>query len=463
MNLTALLALVRKDLLLYLRDRRALLLNLAMPIMLGAFFGYLFGGSGAPNSAPIGVAVVNLDNSATGRQVAAGLQADAALKTVALSADEARQAVLKGRLDVAVVIPAGFGEAAGAALFGAGPKPQLEIYHDPSRMATLAVVKGVLSQHVMQQVSADMMGGTGGQAVVARSIAQLAGPAASDPEAARLRDFLGSLQRYQQASASAPARPAAAQAASAASQAASTPPAATGASGPASAGTARPAGGLSMPYTTREEALSAGPRYNAYAHAFAGMAVQFILFLGVDVGIGLLLQRRQGLWQRLLAAPVPLHTVLLARLLSCAVIAFGLVMAIYLVAGLVFQVHVLGSVPGFLGVAASFALMTASFGLLIAAFGKTPEAARGIAVFATLLMVMLGGAWVPSFLFPAWLQQLTLAVPTRWAVDGLDGMTWRGLGGAEALPVVAVLLGFALVFGALAFWRLGRDEGAPSA
>lgn len=451
MNLTALLALVRKDLLLYLRDRRALLLNLAMPIMLGAFFGYLFGGSGTPNSAPIGVAVVNLDSSPTGRLVAAGLQADAALKTVALGVDEARTAVLKGQLDAAVVIPAGFGEAAGAALFGAGPKPQLQLFYDPSRLATLAVVKGLLSQQVMQQVSADMMGGAGGQAVVARSISALAGQAASDPDAARLRDFLGSLQRYQQGPASAPA---------AAASGASAPQAA---SPSASASARRPAAGLSMPYTTREEALSAGPRYNAYAHAFAGMAVQFILFLGVDVGIGLLLQRRQGLWQRLLAAPVPLHTVLLARLLSCAVIAFGLVMAIYLVAGLVFQVHVLGSVPGFLGVAASFALMTASFGLLVAAFGKTPEAARGIAVFTTLLMVMLGGAWVPSFLFPAWLQQLTLAVPTRWAVDGLDGMTWRGLGLAEALPAVGVLLGFALVFGALAFWRFGRDEGAARA
>lgn len=46
--MTALIALVRKDLLLFLGDRRALLLNLLMPIVLGAFFGYLFGGSGPP-------------------------------------------------------------------------------------------------------------------------------------------------------------------------------------------------------------------------------------------------------------------------------------------------------------------------------------------------------------------------------------------------------------------------------
>jgi len=34
---------------------------------------------------------------------------------------------------------------------------------------------------------------------------------------------------------------------------------------------------------------------------------------------------------------------------------------------------------------------------------------------------MLGGAWVPSFVFPEWLQTLSLFVPTRWAIDGLGG------------------------------------------
>jgi hypothetical protein len=33
---------------------------------------------------------------------------------------------------------------------------------------------------------------------------------------------------------------------------------------------------------------------------------------------------------------------------------------------------------------------------------------------------MLGGAWVPRFIFLAWLQQFTLVVQVQWAVDGLD-------------------------------------------
>jgi ABC-2 type transport system permease protein len=128
------------------------------------------------------------------------------------------------------------------------------------------------------------------------------------------------------------------------------------------------------------------------------------------------------------------------------------------VGGLFFKVSIAGSAIGFVGVALCFALFTAMFGLFIAAFGKTPEAARGLATFVTLIMVMLGGAWVPAFIFPQWLQTATLAVPTRWAMDGLDAMTWRGLALNAALPSMAVLLGFSLIFGALALWKFHRDS-----
>ena len=36
-------------------------------------------------------------------------------------------------------------------------------------------------------------------------------------------------------------------------------------------------------------AVTSGPRYNSYAHSFAGMSIQFILFMGIDAGITLLL------------------------------------------------------------------------------------------------------------------------------------------------------------------------------
>jgi ABC-2 type transport system permease protein len=217
---------------------------------------------------------------------------------------------------------------------------------------------------------------------------------------------------------------------------------------------------VAMPFATRE--LEAGPqpdaRYNSYAHSFAGMGVQFILMMGVDMAVGLLLMRRLGHWTRLRAAPLSRRTLLASHVTSCALIALIIFALVYAVAIGVFGVRISGSVPGFVLVVAAFALLTASFGLLVAALGRTPEATRGVAILGTLLMVMLGGAWVPAFVFPQWLQTMSLAVPTRWAVDALDAMTWRGQPFAAALMPVTVMLGFTAAFFAIALARFRWDE-----
>ena len=438
--MTALIALIRKDIILFLSDRRALLITLLMPIALAAFFGYVMGGSGTKESAKIEIAVVMQDSHVISQKILAGLKAEPTLLVTEMSLEKAQEMVRKGKLSVAVQIPLGFGEAAGAALFGGRVKPDLPVFYDPSQNAVLAMVKGMLTQHVMQNVSAEMFNGKTGSQSVEKSLAELNSAPSKDTEQKDLVEFLVSLKKYQEHQTEAEKTAAA--------------------SGPSSQETT----GLAMPFNSKDVAMTAldsiASQYNGYAHSFAGMTVQFILFMAIDAGIGILMARKLGIWGRLLAAPLGVNTLVLARGLSCAIIAFGLTCIIFGAAMLVFKVQILGSFVGFAGVAISFSLMTASFGLLIAAFGKTPEAARGIAIFATLVMVMLGGAWMPSFMFPQWLQDLTLFVPTRWAVDGFDAMTWRGLGLNAALPSIGVLLLFSLGFGLLASWQFQRQQKA---
>jgi ABC-2 type transport system permease protein len=219
-------------------------------------------------------------------------------------------------------------------------------------------------------------------------------------------------------------------------------------------------GSFSVPFSTREVEANSQPdvKYNSYAHSFAGMGVQFILMMGVDMAVGLLTMRRLGLWKRLRAAPLSRAKLLGSRVLSTALIALIVFTVIYAVAGAIFNVRIEGSAAGFVLVLIAFSLLTASFGLLVAALGKTPEATRGLAIFATLLLVMLGGAWVPSFIFPAWLQKISLFVPTRWAVDGLDAMTWRGLPFDAAVLPAVVMLAFSSAFAVLAVLRFQWEE-----
>jgi len=298
---------------------------------------------------------------------------------------------------------------------------------------TLSLVKGLLAQHVMKAVSSAAFGPGAGMKVIGDARADVLKSATMDEGERRdLLSLFDSLERLQSREKK------------------------------TAAGDAKTSGmqGFSLPFETKEIEVTSGrdTKYNSFAHAFAGMGVQFILFMGIELGMAVLLMRRQGIWKRLRAAPVSRALLLGSRIVSGTVIACLLLVGIYAAALAFFGVRIEGSVAGFIAVALAFAVLTATFGLLIAAIGRTPEATRGIAIVATLLLVMLGGAWVPSFVFPEWLQTVSLFVPTRWAVDGLDAMTWRGLGLDAALMPIVVMLAFSALFALIAVWQFDWEE-----
>jgi ABC-2 type transport system permease protein len=172
----------------------------------------------------------------------------------------------------------------------------------------------------------------------------------------------------------------------------------------------------------------------------------------------LLLTRQRGIWQRLRSAPLRRGEFILARALATTLIGLFQITLIYLAAMLLFKVRIEGSWPGLIAVSIALCLLNASFGLMLATLGRSASSTRGLAMMATLLLVMLGGAWVPAFVFPRWLQDASGYLPTRWAVDGLDGATWRGLPFDAAVLPTLLLAGTAAACLLVAIWRFRWEE-----
>jgi ABC-2 type transport system permease protein len=434
MAIHALRAMVLKDLRVFFSDRRAVIMGFVAPIAIASFFGSIFSSPAGPSRIPI--AIVDQDQSRISKAIVAAASSDANLVVTTPTVDAARAAVQAGRTTVGVVIPTGFGDQSGRAFFGSVQKPELTMLYDPSRRAELGMVRGVLTEHVMRAVSGEVFSAANGPGVIDETLADLDRYPIPPDQKASLKQMLTSVRAYY---GSLPADS----------------PAAGGQAPGAVAGTA-----FSMPYRVAESAVTAGERvaYNGYAHSFAGMGLQFLLFSAIDLGVGVLLERQRGLWKRLRSAPLSKLTLLGGKALSATVITLMTLLASFSFAIVVFGVRISGSIVGFLAVCVACAMMAAAFGLLIASLGRTPGGSRGISILAVLLMVMLGGAWVPTFIFPQWLQRLTVVIPARWAVDGLDAMTWRGLGLQAAVMPTAVLLGFAALFAAIAVNRFRWEE-----
>jgi len=433
MRVTAFVALVRKDLLVFFSDSRSVIVSFAVPIIIGAFIGSLTNEMGNTSNKPlrVKVAIADLDSSNVSKAVVADAQADSNLAVSLADAATARTQVQKGTVVAAVIVPSGFGDSASRAFFQGSSvqKPQLSVLVDPSRALEAGMVRGILAQHVMQSVAQSAFSGQSLAKLADNGLAEIDKSNMPPDQKRLLREMLNSVQRFYNQN--------------------------------PSASSGRGTGGLfSMPYTVREEEVTAGKKvpYNGYAHAFAGMGIQFLLFAMLNAGIELLLERQRGLWKRLRSAPISRYGLLAAKWASGTIISLMTLLVSFGAAMVMFKVRIEGSVVGFLAVAIACSMMAATFGMLVAAIGRTPATARGVSSLAVLVMVMVGGAWFPTFLFPKWIQQLTVIVPVRWAVDGLDATTWRGLPLSSAVMPTLVLCGFALLFGLITLTRFRWEE-----
>src|SRR5207237_157403 len=148
MSTHALRALVTKDVLVYLKDRRAVLLSLAAPLALASFMAMLFGGiGGGSQSGTIPIRLVDDDATELSGKLVEAITGDKSLAAERTSQTAGRDAVRKGKATVAIVIPKGFGASAGRAMFGPVDRPVVTLLADPSHNAELGMVRGLLTQH----------------------------------------------------------------------------------------------------------------------------------------------------------------------------------------------------------------------------------------------------------------------------------------------------------------------------
>ncbi len=195
------------------------------------------------------------------------------------------------------------------------------------------------------------------------------------------------------------------------------------------------------------------------AHDYAGFGLQGLLFFAVEAAVALARERRQGIWKRLRAAPLKPGTLLLAKGVSSSAIALGIILLMFAVGALLFHIRILGSVLGFATVAIASSFMAATFGLLVSTVGRTETQARAISTLLILVMLATGGAWFPMERMPDAVQQMAKLLPVRWAVEGFDACTWRGLNFSEVARYSGTLMLFALVFGFVAALRFRFRKG----
>jgi ABC-2 type transport system permease protein len=395
------------------RDRAALALSFAVPIVFFTIFALIFGGGREGGTAKVRLLVVDEDHSARSGRLLDELAAETALdvrrapRTAAgegtappYDRSSAEEAVRDGGAPVALVVPAGFGAA--KVRFGPGgedDRPKLLLLADTSDPIAPRLVEGLLQKTVFLGLG-DMFleGGID-------SLDRASGGLTAEQKS-RLDELMERVHE----------RP----------------------EGPA---TATGANGTGMPIRIEvKDLLGAGKRNPTVAFYAAGLGVMFLLFTAAGAGGALIEERESGTLDRLLSTRISMTRLLAGKLVYLTTLGLAQLVVMFVWGWALFGLELPGHLAGFLIISVPTALACSAFGLVLAAVCRTRKQLVAMSNLVILSISALGGSMFPRFLLPAFIQKVSLVAFNAWALDGFLKVFWREEPLTALWPEVTVLL-----------------------
>lgn len=422
--MSAFLWIVRKELSVFFSDAKGAAMVIVVPLVLGVMMGFIFNPSDGPS--PIEVVVVNEDGGPEVAKLIERLRHESSLKVVDRSAAEARAGVEKGDVGVAVDFAPGTGaHLKPAALFAGGERAPLKLWVDPSHQTESDIVQGLLTKVMMETVFSEVADPGSQKKLFGDLRAGLGTEGANRPELVAFLDQGAAFAVENE------------------TRAETTPGAGGGMA-------------LKPPLDLVVEwVVAAGPTagFNGFAHTFAGMLMQFLLFSASGHAKTLFAERSAGTLDRLRMTMASKTQILLGTAAAIGVVSILASFVVFGAAMLFFDVQLRSGPLAFLLVVLGQASFVGSFSLLLAGVANSDKQLDSMGAMAILFLCFVSGAWVPAFMLPDFLQHVGPLVPTRWILDGMAGATWRGLGLMHAVKCTAVLLGFSTVFATIGVRR----------
>lgn len=196
----------------------------------------------------------------------------------------------------------------------------------------------------------------------------------------------------------------------------------------------------------------------AATRVVGGWAIMFLMFALNGAATSLFEERKSGMFQRLLAAPVTRADILWSRFIFGIVLGLVQLIALFSFGSLLYGIDVSSHFGSLTLVCVATAAACTALGMLIASVSSSPEAAHGLATFVVLTMSACGGAWFPVSFMPEFMQQFAKFTLTYWAMDAFAQVLWAGKSFLQILPSVAILGGIAAGVMGLAIWRFNRGR-----
>lgn len=179
---------------------------------------------------------------------------------------------------------------------------------------------------------------------------------------------------------------------------------------------------------------------NAVQHNIPAWTIFAMFFIVLPLVSSLMKEKEEGSVFRFHTIPASYMLQINAKLLVFIIICliqFVLMMTISLVFLPMFGLPILqlgNSLLGIFVMALGCALAAAGFGVFVGTLAKTQQQGAVLGSLSILIFSAIGGIWVPAYVMPSIMRTISEISPLKWAMDGFYGLFLRGEGFVDILP-----------------------------
>ncbi len=189
-----------------------------------------------------------------------------------------------------------------------------------------------------------------------------------------------------------------------------------------------------------------------------------MFFILIPLTNSMIRDRRLGVFKRLLSFPI-----LKIHLIFGKIFPFWLINVLQFVVMMTVGIFILPRLTGLqldlnfnwwqvIILTLASALAATTYGLLVSCFATTSEQAHAFGAFSVVILAILGGVMIPSYVMPEFMRNIAMISPMHWALEGYLDIFVRKLDWVHLLPRIYGLLAFSFAAGVISTWKFKWSE-----
>jgi ABC-2 type transport system permease protein len=178
---------------------------------------------------------------------------------------------------------------------------------------------------------------------------------------------------------------------------------------------------------------------NAVQHNVPAWAIFAMFFIVLPLAGSMVKEKSEGSVMRLQTIPTSYLTFLNGKIIVYIFVCL-IQLILMLSVGKIFlpmlglPTLVIGnSIPGIILLSVSTAFAATGYGVMMGTIAKTEQQGAIMGSLSVLLLSAIGGVWVPTYVMPELMRDISIVSPLNWALNGFYELFLRGGGVADVV------------------------------